>query len=84
MGSASSWTSLAVERRGAAVTTAPMITSPGFVAPGSGVPGSAVPGSRVPALHAGLPGRNATAVEVTPYLPLYSAQAPYLTLSGRN
>lgn len=80
MGSASSWTSLAVERRGAAAaTTAPMITSPGFAAPESRVPGSGVP-----ALHAGLPGCNATAVEVTPYLPLYNAQAPYLTLPGRN
>lgn len=71
-GSASSWTSLAVERRGAAaaVTTVQMTTPPGSAVPEFAVPGSRVPGFAVPALRAGRPGCSATAAEAAPYLPL--------------
>jgi len=72
MGSTSSWTFLAVERREAAVTTLRMIASLG----------STAPGFAVPAWLAEHPECHASTADATPYLPLCSALAPYLMLPG--
>lgn len=80
MGSVSSWISIVLEMRGAAVATTVQMTTPSE----STVPDLQAPGFWTMSHHAGHLGQNVTMVEAAPYPPLYNALARYLMLHGRN
>lgn len=80
MGSVSSWISIVLEMRGAAVATTVQMTTPSE----STVPDFQAPGFWCMSHHAGHLGHNVTMVEAAPYPPLYNSLAQYLMLHGRN